>query len=78
MAQTLGTLHYGGPWPYNSYTTNNASLPGGPSLADDFHVFSVEWEAQQVGCGRPPAAAKMRGGRGMAFIHLMPRSCPFT
>lgn len=49
--QTKGTLHYGANWPANSYTTAEYSLPNGATFADDFHVFRLDWSAQQVGAG---------------------------
>ncbi len=43
----LGTLHYGGPWPRNTYSTSNYFLPSG-TFHDDFHVFAIEWELGQI------------------------------
>jgi beta-glucanase (GH16 family) len=43
----LGTIHYGGPWPYNVYSSNNYFLTGG-WFSDDFHVFAVEWELGEI------------------------------
>lgn len=39
----LGTLHYGGRWPANTYTGADYVLPRGGSIAD-FHTYAVEWE----------------------------------
>jgi beta-glucanase (GH16 family) len=41
--RVLGTLHYGGAWPNNTYTTNSYQLPTG-NFADSFHDFALEWE----------------------------------
>ena len=38
-----GTLHFGGSWPDNTSTGASYSL-GGPSFADEFHIYAVEWE----------------------------------
>jgi beta-glucanase (GH16 family) len=43
----LGTIHYGGPWPWNVYSTSRYFLPGG-SFHDDFHVFAIEWELGEI------------------------------
>jgi beta-glucanase (GH16 family) len=43
----LGTLHYGGPWPRNVYSTTAYFLPA-ESFHDDFHVFAVEWEYGEI------------------------------
>jgi len=42
-----GALHYGGSWPNNTSTSGSYSL-GGTSFADDFHVYAVEWEPDQI------------------------------
>ena len=42
-----GALHYGGSWPDNTSTSGSYSL-GGPSFADDFHIYAVEWEADVI------------------------------
>ncbi len=44
-----GTLHYGGEWPANAYTTAYYQLPGGASFADDWHTFRLDWTKKQVG-----------------------------
>jgi beta-glucanase (GH16 family) len=36
----LGTLHFGGAWPANRFSSTEVALPG--SL-DDFHIFSIIW-----------------------------------
>jgi beta-glucanase (GH16 family) len=43
----LGTIHYGGSWPGNVYSSTNYFLPGG-TFHDDFHVFAVEWERGEI------------------------------
>ncbi|NIR36470.1 MAG: family 16 glycosylhydrolase, partial [Gammaproteobacteria bacterium] len=43
----LGTIHYGGPWPCNVYSTTSYFLPSG-TFHDDFHVFAVEWELGEI------------------------------
>jgi beta-glucanase (GH16 family) len=39
----FGTIHYGDKWPGNVHTGDKFILPSG-DLADDFHVYAVEWE----------------------------------
>jgi len=46
-ATTYGTIHYGPAFPANQYTGNTTTLPSG-ILADDFHEFAVEWEAEEL------------------------------
>ena len=41
--QVGGALHFGGGWPDNTSTSDHHSL-GGANFADEFHVYSVEWE----------------------------------
>ena len=42
-----GTLHFGGEWPDNTSTGGSYSL-GGANFADDFHIYAVEWEPDQI------------------------------
>ena len=49
-----GTLHYGGEWPNNqssgentAWGTHGYTLQQG-DFADDFHVFAIEWEAEEI------------------------------
>ena len=39
----FGTIHYGDKWPRNVHTGDKFVLPTG-ILADDWHVYAVEWE----------------------------------
>jgi beta-glucanase (GH16 family) len=39
----FGTIHYGDKWPRNVHTGDKYILPSG-ILADDWHVYAVEWE----------------------------------
>lgn len=41
--QVWGTLHYGDQWPNNRHSGTQFQLDRG-SFADDFHVFTLEWE----------------------------------
>lgn len=43
---TYGTLHYGPKWPDNKHTGKEYELEN--DLADAFHVFSVEWEPNEI------------------------------
>lgn len=42
-----GTLHYGGTWPGNEYTGAAYVLDRG-TFADDFHVFTLEWQEGEI------------------------------
>jgi autotransporter-associated beta strand protein len=39
------TIHYGGPWPGNTYSGSGYTLPAGGSIAD-FHTYAVEWDLE--------------------------------
>ena len=41
-----GTLHYGLPWP--QWENHGQTLYMGENPADDFHVYAVEWEADEI------------------------------
>ncbi len=45
--RVLGTLHYGAPWPNNTFSGNDYDLGSG-TFADDFHVFAIEWEPGEI------------------------------
>ncbi|MFN3404037.1 MAG: family 16 glycosylhydrolase [Cytophagaceae bacterium] len=45
-ATCYGTLHYGPPWPNNKHTGGNVKVNG--TLADEFHVYSVEWDENEI------------------------------
>lgn len=52
MTSVQGTIHYGGLYPQNVQSHGSVYLPPNTSLADDFHVYAIEWEASQVrACG---------------------------
>ena len=42
-----GTIHYGGAWPNNQSTGNTYTFPSGVP-ADDFHIYSIEWEENEI------------------------------
>ncbi len=42
-----GTLHYGGEFPANQNSGDHFDLSSG-TFADDFHVFSLEWEEGEI------------------------------
>ena len=47
--EVLGTLHYGGAWPNNVHSGETYRLPADQgTFADDFHVFSVQWEPGEI------------------------------
>ena len=39
-----GTVHYGNDWSQHQYTGGSTYLPFGEPFADEFHVFSIEWD----------------------------------
>ena len=43
---THGTLHYGGPWPENTYTGDSYTID--EPFANAFHNFAVEWEYGEI------------------------------
>ena len=45
---THGTGHWGSSFNAHQYTGNSVTLPGGEQFSDAFHLFSVEWEANQI------------------------------
>jgi beta-glucanase (GH16 family) len=44
---THGTIHFGQPWPNNKWIGEQKVLTKG-DFSDEFHVFSVEWEENQI------------------------------
>ena len=42
-----GTIHYGGGWPDNTYSSGSYS-DGGSNFADEFHIYAVEWDTTQI------------------------------
>lgn len=42
-----GTLHYGGPYPDNDYSSNSFTLGTG-DFHEDFHEFALEWEPCEI------------------------------
>ena len=43
----LGTIHYGGEWPNNTFSGSEYQLPSG-TFDEDFHVFAIEWEEGEI------------------------------
>ena len=46
-SRICGTIHYGNPWPNNTYRTQEYKFPAGTST-EDWHVYSVEWENDAI------------------------------
>ena len=45
--EVLGTIHYGGPWPNNTFSGTPYRLQSG-NFHDEFHVFAIEWEEGEI------------------------------
>ena len=45
--ETLGALHFGGKWPDNVHLDHTYRFPG-KNAAEDFHVYAVEWSADEI------------------------------
>ena len=43
-----GALHFGGQWPNNTYTGGSYLGDGNTDFSQDFHVYALEWEADQM------------------------------
>ena len=46
--QVTGTLFYGGAYPDSASFSGSGGLPGGDSLADGFHNFTLEWDLTEM------------------------------
>jgi len=47
-ARVHGTLHYGRAWPENVYSGKDFLLPNGVNPADNFHVYTIEWQEGEI------------------------------
>jgi beta-glucanase (GH16 family) len=45
--KVLGTLHFGGGWPVNTFVSNDYVLPRETTIAD-FHLYALEWEPGEM------------------------------
>ncbi|NNE92642.1 MAG: glycoside hydrolase family 16 protein [Verrucomicrobiales bacterium] len=45
--ETTGALHFGGAWPRNVYLAHAYQFPG-KDAAEDFHVYALEWNADEI------------------------------
>lgn len=43
-----GTLHFGKAWPDNVHSGANYLLPNDASPADDFHIYTIEWQTDEI------------------------------
>lgn len=43
-----GTIHFGAEWTQHNYVGEGTSLPSGETFADEFHVFSIEWDESGI------------------------------
>jgi beta-glucanase (GH16 family) len=42
-----GTIHYGQPWPGNTYTGKDYTFTDGATI-EDFHTYAIEWEPGEI------------------------------
>jgi beta-glucanase (GH16 family) len=45
---TSGAVHFGGQWPVNRYIAGEYHFPQGQTFANDYHVYSMIWEEDDV------------------------------
>lgn len=45
---TSGAVHFGGQWPANTHLSGEYHFPSGQTIANDFHVYSVVWEEDNI------------------------------
>ncbi|MBW4083680.1 family 16 glycosylhydrolase [Paenibacillus sp. S150] len=45
---TSGAVHFGGQWPVNRYIAGEYHFPEGQTFANDYHVYSMIWEEDNV------------------------------
>ena len=43
-----GTVHFGADWTQHNYVGDGTSLPAGQTFADEFHVFSIDWNTEGI------------------------------
>ena len=43
-----GTLHFGDNWTQHAYTGGSTYIPSPQTFADEFHVFSIEWDSNGI------------------------------
>lgn len=43
-----GTVHFGNSYPQHQYTGGSRYLTGGQTFADEFHVFSIDWDENGI------------------------------
>lgn len=49
MDTVLGTIHYGGEYPANRFAgCKSSQLGSGLDYSDDYHVYAVEWEQDEM------------------------------
>ena len=45
---THGTIHFGADWTQHNYVGQGTNLPVGETFADEFHVFSIDWDEDGI------------------------------
>ena len=46
--RTHGTVHFGDSWQEHSSKTASKTLPGGAKFSEEFHVFSLVWQENEI------------------------------
>ncbi|MDU0330418.1 glycoside hydrolase family 16 protein [Paenibacillus sp. 3LSP] len=46
--KSSGAIHFGGQWPANTHLSGEYNFPSGQTIANDFHVYSVVWEEDNI------------------------------
>ncbi|MBT6164152.1 MAG: glycoside hydrolase family 16 protein [Crocinitomicaceae bacterium] len=43
-----GTAHWGSEWNFHQYSGSSITLPNGEHFSEEFHLFSVDWQEDQI------------------------------
>ena len=46
LNDVVGTIHYGGEWPANTYTGNSYTVPA--DARNEFHTNAIEWDESEI------------------------------
>ncbi|KAI7842479.1 hypothetical protein COHA_003833 [Chlorella ohadii] len=65
MREAVGSIHFGAPWPGNTFSSGRAAVP--PGTEGGWHVHAVEWSLDQITWlldGQPFSSARSRAPCG--------------